>query len=134
VAVSQNADGVVIRVKGEARPDCAGVLLADLLAPLALHPEVVTLDLSQLRSISSLAVDVLLAYRRRLDRAGVRVRLLTKLQPAVNEALARAGLLDLVEAIPETGGVPDCQNCPVLTKERCLLAVMRFRGASLLPS
>jgi anti-anti-sigma factor len=113
VAVSQNAYGMVLRVKGEAGPDSAGVLLAGLLAPLALHPEVVTLDLSKLRSLSCLAVDVLRAYRRRVARSGGRVRLLRELQPAVEEALARAGLLDLFEA-REDVRAPNRQKCPAL--------------------
>src|SRR5580704_15943208 len=58
VAVSQTADGMVIRVKGEAQVDCVGALLGGLLAPSAFRPAVVTLDLSELRSISCLALGV----------------------------------------------------------------------------
>ena len=58
VVVSPTADGVVIRVKGEAWDECAGALLDGLFAP-GPRPEVVTLDLSELRSISPLALGVL---------------------------------------------------------------------------
>jgi anti-anti-sigma factor len=97
VAVSQISDDLVIRVKGEARVECAGALLAGLLAPAARRPALVTLDLSELRWISSLAMGVLAAYRRGVVRTGGRVRLAKQVQPVVREALARAGLFDLFE-------------------------------------
>jgi anti-anti-sigma regulatory factor len=97
VEVSQTADGLVIRVKGEARGECAGALLDGLLAR-GRRPPVVTLDLSELRSISGLALGVLAAYRRNVVRTGDRVRLAGVLQPAVSESLGRAELLDLFES------------------------------------
>jgi len=97
VSVIQTATDLIIRVKGEARVECAGALLDGLLAPAARRPAVVILDLSELRSISSLAMGVLVTYRRGVVRAGGRVHLAGGLQPAVNEALARAELLDLFE-------------------------------------
>jgi anti-anti-sigma factor len=97
VAVSQTSDGPLIEVKGEARFDCTGELLNALLAPAACRPAVVTLDLSELRFISSLAMGVLVAFRRGVVRTGGRVRLTEGLQPQVRESLARAGLLDLFE-------------------------------------
>jgi anti-anti-sigma regulatory factor len=96
VEVSRAADGMVIRVKGEARAECAGALLDGLLAP-ARRPAVVTLDLSELRSVSRLALGVLAAYRRSVVRTGGRVRLAGVLQPAVNESPVRAELFDLFE-------------------------------------
>jgi anti-anti-sigma regulatory factor len=57
----------------------------------------VTLDLSELHSISSLALGVLKGYRRGVVRTGGRVRLAGELQPAVKEALTRAELLHLFE-------------------------------------
>jgi hypothetical protein len=101
VVVSPTCDGLLIRVKGEARVDCVGVLLAGLLAPSALRPAIVTLDLSELRCLSSLAMGALVAYRRGVVRTGGRVRLAEQLQPGVREALARAELFDLFE--PDTG-------------------------------
>jgi anti-anti-sigma factor len=102
VEVSQPYGDMVIRVKGEARFDCAGALLAGLLAPAAQRPAVVTLDLSELRCLSSLCMGVLVAYRRGVVRRGGRVRLAEAMQPAVKEALTRAELLELFEA----GAVP----------------------------
>ena len=97
VSVIQTAVDLIIRVKGEARVDSAGALLDGLLVPAARRPAVVILDLSELRSISSLAMGVLVTYRRGVVRAGGRVHLAGGLQPAVHEALARAELLDLFE-------------------------------------
>src|SRR5262245_22643151 len=97
VAVAQTPDEMIIRVKGEARVEFAGTLLSGLLTPSAHRRAVVTLDLSGLRSISSLAMGALVAYRRGVVRSGGQVRLAEELQPAVKEALARAELLDLFE-------------------------------------
>ena len=110
VAVSQASDDVVIRVKGDARVDCAGALLDGLLAAAARRPASVTLDLSELRSISSLAMGVLVAYRRGVVRAGGRVRLAEDLQPAVREALTRAELLDLFETTAGAGPSPTARQ------------------------
>ena len=97
VEVSQTADGMVLRVKGEALDECAGALLDGLFAPTARPPSVVTVDLSELRSISCLALGVLVGYCRSVVRGGGRVRLAGVLQPVVSESLGRAGLFDLIE-------------------------------------
>jgi anti-anti-sigma regulatory factor len=94
---------MVIRVKGEARAECAGALLDGLLAA-GRRPALVTLDLSELRSVSRLALGVLAAYCRGVVRTGGRVRLAGLLHPAVNESVARAELLDLLET--STAGQP----------------------------
>jgi len=107
VAVSPTADGMVIRVKGEAQVDCVGALLGGLLAPSACRPAVVTLDLSELRSISCLAIGVLVAYRRSVVRTGGQVRLAEDLQPPVQEALSRAELFELFKTTADAG--PNCQ-------------------------
>ena len=109
VSVIQTAAALVIRVKGEATVQSVGVLQASLLAPSAYRPAVVTLDLSQLRSISCLALGVLVAYRRGVVRTGGRVRLAEELQPAVHEALARAELLGLFEASADAGPASDLE-------------------------
>jgi anti-anti-sigma regulatory factor len=96
VDVRQTADGMVLRVRGEARAECAGALLDGLLAA-GRWPAVVTLDLSELRSVSRPALGVLAAYRRSVVRNGGRVRLAGVLRPAVSESLARAELFDLFE-------------------------------------
>jgi len=97
VAVDQTPDEMIVRVKGEARVESAGALLSSLLVPAARRRAVVTLDLSELRSISALAMGVLVAYRRGVIRNGGRVRLAAELHPAVKVALARAELLGLFE-------------------------------------
>jgi anti-anti-sigma factor len=103
VSVIQTAADLVIRVKGEATVQSVGVLQASLLAPSACRPAVVTLDLSELRCISCLAMGVLVAYRRGVVRTGGRVRLAEAFPPAVHEALARAELLELFEATADAG-------------------------------
>ena len=100
VAVDQTPDEMIVRVKGEARVESAGALLSSLLVPAARRRAVVTLDLSELCSISTLAMGVLVAYRRSVIRRGGRVCLAERLQLSVKEALARAELLDLFEAAP----------------------------------
>jgi anti-anti-sigma factor len=110
VAISHTANGMVIRVRGEARVECAGALLDGLLAPAARYPTVVTLDLSELRSISCLAMGVLVGYRRSVVRRGGRVRLAGELQPAVRESLVRASLLDLFETRADAGQAPSHQG------------------------
>ena len=102
VTTSQTADGLVIRVKGVAGVKQSGALLSGLLAASACWPSLTTLDLSELRFISSLAMGVLVAYRRGVVRAGGRVRLAERLQPAVKEALTRAELLDVFETASRT--------------------------------
>ena len=106
VITRQAGDGLVIRVRGEAGVRSAGALEAGLLAPSACRPVVVTLELSELRCISSLAMGVLVAYRRGVVRTGGRVRLAEGLQPAVRETLARAELFDLFETNADAGVAP----------------------------
>ncbi len=94
---------MIIQVKGEALDECAGALLDGLLAPAARQPAFVTLDLSELRSISGLALGVLVGYCRSVVRSGGRVRLAGVLQPMVSESLGRAKLLDLFETSADVG-------------------------------
>jgi anti-anti-sigma factor len=90
---------VVVRVSGKAGFEEAGALEGGLVRVAARRPLLVTFDLSKLRFVSSLAMGLLVAYRRAFVRAGVRVRLAPDLQPAVREALQRAGLTDLFEVL-----------------------------------
>jgi hypothetical protein len=99
---------MVIRIKGEALADCAGALLNGLLAPTACRPALVTLDLSELRSISSLAMGVLTGFRNGVVRSGGQVRVAGPMQPAVHEALTRANFLGLFAA--------DVESAPRLTE------------------
>jgi anti-anti-sigma factor len=107
VTTGQTPEGLVIRVTGVAGVKQSGALLSGLLEASARRPAVATLDLSELRCISSLAMGVLVAYRRGVARAGGRVRLAAGLQPAVQEALARAELFDLFETIVAAGPEPN---------------------------
>jgi anti-anti-sigma factor len=86
-------------LRGEADVGEAAGLEAALSRLLAKRPTCVIFDLSELRSVSSLAVGVLATFRRAAARAGVRVCRATALRPAVHETLGRAGLLDLFEAV-----------------------------------
>jgi anti-anti-sigma factor len=88
---------MVVRVKGDASVDSSGSLLNGLLVPSAGRRVFVTLDLSELRSLSALAMGVLVAYRRSVLRRGGQVRLVEEMQPTVREALARADLFNLFE-------------------------------------
>ena len=106
VEVCQTAAGI-IQVKGEGRAECAGALLRGLLAARRLA--VVTLDLSELRSISGLALGVLGAYLRCVARAGGRAVLAGMLNPAVQDPLVRATLFDLFQASTDAGPAPDIQ-------------------------
>jgi anti-anti-sigma factor len=123
VTAEQTGDDLIIRVKGEAGVRSAGSLLHGLLSPAARRPAVVTLDLSELRCASCLAMGVLVAYRRGVVRAGGRVRLAGGLQPAVKEALARARLLDLFEPAAGTGAAQDRPAVPTLAHSSVPAAV-----------
>ena len=96
--VHQSSDGLIVRVKGEATMHCAGALLDGLLVATAQRPAVVTIDLAELRFISSLALGILITYRRGVLRWGGRVRLAPKIHPSVHDVLARAQMLDLFGA------------------------------------
>src|SRR5262249_34706396 len=81
-----------------------------LMRAVARRPTAVTLDLSNLRSISCLAMGVLMSYRRGLLRADGRVYLADRLQPPVREALERAKLLNLFEK-PPAAAAQEQPNC-----------------------
>jgi anti-anti-sigma factor len=87
---------VVVRVAGEAGVRQAAELTAALLGPSAGRPALVTLDLAGLNFISSLAMGVLVSFRRGVVRAGGLVRLAPGLQEPVHEALERARVLALL--------------------------------------
>jgi anti-anti-sigma factor len=96
VGVREAPGEMVVRVAGEAGVKQAEELTAALLGLSACRPAQVTLDLAELSFVSSLAMGVLVSFRRGIVRAGGRVRLAEVLQQPVCEALERAGLLALL--------------------------------------
>jgi anti-anti-sigma factor len=90
---------VAVWLRGEADVGEAPTLEAALARLLAKRPACVIFDLSELRFLSSLAMGVLVTFHRVAVRAGVRVCRATALHPAVREALDRAKLMDLFEAV-----------------------------------
>jgi anti-anti-sigma factor len=88
---------LVVRVTGEASFRLADDLAIALLRLSARRPQRIALDLSGLSFVSSLAMGVLVTFRRAVVRAGRRVRLAGSLQEPVREALARAELLPLFD-------------------------------------
>jgi anti-anti-sigma factor len=93
----ETADGVVVVLRGEAGVAEAGALERLLLSLVARRPSSVIFDLSELLFISSLAMGVLVAFRRAVVRGGGRVYLEPELHPALREALDRAELLSLFD-------------------------------------
>jgi anti-anti-sigma factor len=102
VEVLDTAAGVEVRLRGQAGVLEADALEAVLLRLAARRPACVILELSKLDSISSLAMGLLVAYRRGAVRAGGRVCLAADLQPGVRDALDRAGLMSLFEDVGTT--------------------------------
>ena len=106
VTIERSPAEMVICIKGEATTSSAQTLEFGLLRPTAMRPPLVTLDLSELRFLCSLAMGVLVAFRRGVARWGGRVRLRPVFCAEVREALERAGLLELFgpfEAAPASG-------------------------------
>ena len=116
VEIHDTPEGMVVRLLGEAGVVEAGALEAALLRLAARRPEKVTFDLSELEFISSLAMGVLLAYRRGVVRTGGRVWLAPELRPMVRETLSRAELLSLFEV--GSGAEPDAVPEPCATGAR----------------
>ncbi|HKB38358.1 MAG TPA: STAS domain-containing protein, partial [Gemmataceae bacterium] len=75
VAVTEAPGEVVVRVAGKGCVGQADALAAGLLGLSARRPALVTLDLSGLSFISSLAMGTLVSFHRGVVRAGGRVRL-----------------------------------------------------------
>jgi anti-anti-sigma factor len=97
VDVLETGKGPVVRLRGEAGAEESSALQASLLRLVARRPACVTIDLSELVFISSLAIGVLVTYRRGSVRAGTRVCLAAEFHPAVREALDRVALMSLFE-------------------------------------
>jgi anti-anti-sigma factor len=105
VEVIQAGQEVVVWLRGEAGLAEAGLLETSLMRLTTQRPTRVIFNLSELRSLSSLAMGVLVTFRRAAVRAGVRVCRATALHSAVREALNRAELMDLFETV---GSAPPC--------------------------
>jgi anti-anti-sigma regulatory factor len=90
---------IVVRLRGEAGVAEVSTLEASLLRLLARRPRRVTFDLSELQSISSLAIGALESYRRAAVRASARVGLVGNLHPGVREALLKAEWLGHFEDV-----------------------------------
>jgi anti-anti-sigma factor len=97
VEVGETWKGPIVRLRGEAGVAEATTLEACVLRLSAARPACVTFDLSELVFLSSLAMGILVAYRRGAVRTGTRVCLVPDLHPAVREALDRAGLMRFFE-------------------------------------
>jgi anti-anti-sigma factor len=102
VSVREAPGELIIRVGGEAGVKQVSELAGALFGLSARRAPLFTLDLSGLRSVSSLALGALVAFRRGVVRAGGRVRLEAGLQEPVRESVERTGLLDLFGS-PEEG-------------------------------
>jgi anti-anti-sigma factor len=95
VEVRDLGNEVLVRLQGEAGYLEAEALDAALQPVRAHRPALVTLDLSELHFISSLALGVLVGFRRSTARTGSRVRF-TALRPHVRETIEQAGLARLL--------------------------------------
>jgi anti-anti-sigma factor len=86
-----------LRLEGRTSVGQVDALERALLRLNALRPKLVRLDLSDLQSVSSLALGVLALCCRGVVRAGGRVQLAPPPSPEVAAALGRAGLLDWLD-------------------------------------
>jgi anti-anti-sigma regulatory factor len=93
---------MIVRIAGKGCVGQADALAAALLSLSARWPSLVTLDLSGLKCVSCLAMSVLVRFRRGVVRAGGRICLAADFQPGVREALDRAGLMSLFDAVGST--------------------------------
>jgi anti-anti-sigma factor len=106
VAVLEAADEVIVLLGGEAAAADARTLETSLRPLSACCPSSVTFDLSELRFISSLAMGVLVSYRRAALHHGVRVCLSSDMQPQVRDSLETAGMMELFEVVGEPNSAP----------------------------
>jgi anti-anti-sigma factor len=93
--VCELANEILVRVQGEAGYLESDVLDRALMSLRARRPALVTFDLSELHFLASLALGILVGFRRSAIQHGGRVRL-TALQPNVRETIEQAGLARLL--------------------------------------
>ena len=114
VNVRETPEEMVVRVAGEASFELAGELASVLLRLCVRRPLLVTLDLSGLHHLSSLAMGTLVAFHRGVVRGGGRVRLAAGLQGPARVCLERAGLLTLFGAAEGPAAAPPVTTTSLL--------------------
>jgi anti-anti-sigma factor len=97
VSVSEAPGELLVGLAGEAGVAEASELAVALVRLSARRAPLVTLDLSRLSHLSSLAMGALAAFRRGIVRAGGRVRLAAGVQERVRESLERTGVIALFD-------------------------------------
>src|SRR5262249_55888512 len=90
------AHGVVVRLEGSASFSYVDRLQFALVRLVARRTPLVVLDLSELTFIASLAMGILVTFRRDLGRWGGHVRV-AGARPEIYEALQAAGLTELFD-------------------------------------
>jgi anti-anti-sigma factor len=105
VEVCDRGDDALVRLKGDAGYLEAEVVSVALLSLCARRPALVTFDLGELESISSLALGALVGFCRNAGRWGGRVRLVAP-WPRVREMVEAAGLLDDEDSRAGSGASP----------------------------
>ena len=96
VSLTDLAHGVVVRLEGSASFNHLDRLQLALVRLVARRTPLVVLDLSELTFIASLAMGILVTFRRDLERWGGRVRI-AGARPEIYEALQAAGLTEVFE-------------------------------------
>jgi anti-anti-sigma factor len=99
VAITDLPQGVVLRVEGSASFNNLDRLQFALIRLVARRTPLAMLDFSELTFIASLAMGMLVTFRRDLGRWGGRVRI-AGVRPEIYEALRAAGLAELFEFCP----------------------------------
>jgi anti-anti-sigma factor len=99
VTITDLPQGVVLRVEGSASFNNLNRLQFALIRLVARRVPLAVLDFSELTFIASLAMGVMVTFRRDLGRWGGRVRI-AGVRPEIHEALQAAGVAELFEFFP----------------------------------
>jgi anti-anti-sigma factor len=126
VSVREAPGELVVRVAGEAGVAQAGELAVALLRLSARRAPLVTLDLSRLSLLSSLAMGALATFRRGIVRAGGRVRLVACMEEQVRESLERTGMIAQFEAAEDCEVPGAALECPAQQQDRAREATHAF--------
>ncbi|CAN5525378.1 hypothetical protein BH10PLA1_BH10PLA1_05680 [soil metagenome] len=111
VQIVPHADGVVVTLVGMADMAGAGVLERQLTFLSAKHPRHVVFDLAGLTFISSLAMGVLMQFRRGCAIWGGRITL-AAVHPTVAMALKHAALQSLLPMTPTVSDALAAEPAP----------------------